>query len=311
MHAPSDPLSDLMSLLSVDTASWARLEAAGVWGLRFPAHALLKFVQVARGGCQIVVEDGDAIALRTGDMLILLNTRGYVIGSEGAADVQDGEALFASFEGTVVTLNGDDTLLCSVHYALASGTLDLLLRLLPRVLVIPAGHPSAGALRRSNDFLLEELQRRGAGSAMMIQHLCGMLLLQTVRAYLGRRRGPRARMAGRAGRCARRPRPGAVACAARTHVHARHAGEGGGVVPLGPRAALPRNGRHAAAELLDLVADAAGSTGAGDRRAAAGESVQEPGLQLGKRVRNGFQADVRRLTRPVRPAVGGQSRAPA
>ena len=180
----SDPLSDIVSLLSLEEVAWSRLEASGAWALRFPATETLKFVKVVKGSCYAVPEDAAPLHLAQDDMLTLLNAEAYVVASDLGVPVWDGPPLFSDPERRVVTLHGDDTVLCSVHYTLASEKLDLLLRLLPQVFLIPAGHPASTGLLRSNELLLQELQEPEAGSDMMIRHLCEMLLLQTVRAFL-------------------------------------------------------------------------------------------------------------------------------
>jgi AraC-like DNA-binding protein len=180
----SDPLSDLVSLLSIEKAAWSRLEASGKWALRFPATAMLKFIKVVKGSCYAFPERGEALSLARDDMLMLLNAEAYVVASDSDVAARDGAPLFADPEQRVVRVNGDDTVLCSVHYTLASEKLDLLVRLLPRFFLISAEHPASTGLRHSNELLLGELREPGAGSARMIGHLCEMLLLQTVRVFL-------------------------------------------------------------------------------------------------------------------------------
>lgn len=184
MVMSSDPLSDIVSLLSIREAAWSRLEASGAWALRFPATAMLKFIKVVKGHCYAVPEDAAPLYLAQNDMLMLLNAKAYVVASDPGVPVQDGLPLFSDPKQRVVTLHGDDTVLCGVHYTLASEKLDLLLQLLPRFYLIPTGHPSSTGLLQSNELLLQELRKPEAGSGMMTQHLCEMLLLQTVRAFL-------------------------------------------------------------------------------------------------------------------------------
>ena len=183
MTKTADPLSEIMCLLSVEEVSWARLEAAGSWALRFPAIRLMKFVRVQQGDCWVIPEGGNPIPLVQDDMLMFLNSPAYVVASAPDVPAVDGMVHFSDHD-PVARLNGNDTVLCSVHYTLASENLDLLLRLLPDFYRIPATHSASIGLRRSNDFLHRELQGGEAGSAMMTHHLCEMLLLQTVRAFL-------------------------------------------------------------------------------------------------------------------------------
>jgi hypothetical protein len=141
MTRSSDPLSDIVSLLSIEQVAWSRLEASGEWALRFPAKTMLKFVKVEKGSCYAVPENAEPISLAQHDMLMLLNAQAYTVASDTGLPVRDGVPLFANPDHPVVTLNGDDRVLCSVHYTLASENLDLLLRLLPKFFLIPAHIP--------------------------------------------------------------------------------------------------------------------------------------------------------------------------
>ena len=50
-----DPLSDVFSLLEIESARCTRFEVGGQWAFRFPAKPALKFVAVLRGACSIVL----------------------------------------------------------------------------------------------------------------------------------------------------------------------------------------------------------------------------------------------------------------
>jgi hypothetical protein len=62
-----DPLSEVFSLLNIRSARCTRLEAGGVWALRFPAKPALKFVAVIRGDCWITLPDVEPARLVGGD----------------------------------------------------------------------------------------------------------------------------------------------------------------------------------------------------------------------------------------------------
>ncbi|MHC1550309.1 AraC family transcriptional regulator [Phyllobacterium sp. K27] len=186
-----DPLSQIISLLSVQKAAWSQLEAGGEWALCFPATALLKFISIKQGQCCIRPDNGPLLSLSEGDMLMLLHAKSYVVASYDGVAAAEGMPLFADPDQPIVRLGSTDTVLCGVHYELDNENLDLLLRVLPRVFVVPRS--DAAALQRSTELLLEELRHARLGKAMMVEQLCKTLLMQTVRAIV---QGPDASLPG-------------------------------------------------------------------------------------------------------------------
>ncbi|MHC1547895.1 AraC family transcriptional regulator [Phyllobacterium sp. K27] len=181
----TDPLSQIISLLSVQKAAWSELKAGGDWALAFPATALLKFISIKQGQCYIRADNGPLLSLSEGDMLMLLHAKSYVVASDDGVAAADGMPLFADPDQPVVSLGGSDTVLCGVHYELDNENLDLLLRVLPRVFVVPKSDPASVELQRSVELLLGELRHSRLGKAMMVEQLCKTLLMETVRAIMG------------------------------------------------------------------------------------------------------------------------------
>lgn len=68
-----DPLSEVISLLDMQSARSTRFEASGAWALRFPAKPALKFAAVLRGGCWLAFPDQRPQRLAAGDTFLLAN----------------------------------------------------------------------------------------------------------------------------------------------------------------------------------------------------------------------------------------------
>lgn len=92
----ADPLSDIICLLSIEQASWARLEASGDWALRFEPTKMMKFVKVERGNCCVVPEGGEPIYLAANDMLMFLNSPAYVVASAPHVPPPDQTSFFSA-----------------------------------------------------------------------------------------------------------------------------------------------------------------------------------------------------------------------
>lgn len=94
-----DPLSDIVSMVTVEAAVTSRLEASGDWGLRFAAVPYAKFGVVHRGECWISAPDHPPVHLAAGDCYLFTAGGGYTMA--GAADtpadtIDDAEARYAA-----------------------------------------------------------------------------------------------------------------------------------------------------------------------------------------------------------------------
>lgn len=77
-----DPLSDVFSLVDIQSARCTRFEVGGQWAFRFPPKPALKFVAVLRGGCWIILPGESPFRLEAGDTFLLANAPDYVIAND-------------------------------------------------------------------------------------------------------------------------------------------------------------------------------------------------------------------------------------
>ena len=62
-----DPLSDILALVQPSTYATGGLSAGGDWGVRFPAHGMIKCYSVVQGECWLAVENvAEPVQLQTG-----------------------------------------------------------------------------------------------------------------------------------------------------------------------------------------------------------------------------------------------------
>lgn len=192
----SDPLSDVLALMEMESVATARLEAGGAWALRFPPKVRIKFNAVLAGQCWITIDGEPPRHLAAGDTFLLCNAPGFVLSDvpwHPGAPVADGAPLFAEAlraQGRVM-YGGAETVLLGGAFRFSSNNAALLLDVLPRFLHFP-GADSASAVLRSTLALLDaELAAGAMGASLVARRLADILLVQALRAHvaLGQGRG--------------------------------------------------------------------------------------------------------------------------
>jgi hypothetical protein len=114
-----DPLSDVLSLLTVEAVLPSRFEAGGDWALAFPAFRHAKFGVVHRGEAWLGAGDADPVRLEAGDCYVLTG-RPYVLGSDPHGEAGDGVAAFrGSPDGIGRAGVGDDVVMTSGQFTFA------------------------------------------------------------------------------------------------------------------------------------------------------------------------------------------------
>lgn len=179
----NDPLSEVFSLLDVESARCTRLAAGGRWALSFPAKPALKFVAVLRGHCWIALPDQAAKLMGQGDTFLLANAPAYVIASDLGMEPEDGVPLFDGPHLDAACHGGDDTVLLGGAFVFQGGNAQLLLGSLPPFIHIPGHEPAAAVLRGTLEVLDAELQARQMGASLVTRRLGDILLVHALRAF--------------------------------------------------------------------------------------------------------------------------------
>jgi AraC-like DNA-binding protein len=178
-----DPLSDIFSLLALESARCTRLEAGGRWALSFPQRQRLKFVAVLEGAAWIALPDGQRQRLAAGDTFLLTNTP-FVVASALDVQPQDGLALFGVAEPNVVRLGGVETIMLGGEFVFDDDNARLMIDALPTFMNIPATQPAAAVLRDTLKILDHEVGNTRMGSSIMAKRLADILLIQALRAFV-------------------------------------------------------------------------------------------------------------------------------
>ena len=180
---PADePLSDVIKAMGAGSARRTRLEAAGHWGLSFPAVDRIKFVAVLRGRCCMVLPRGEVHDLEQGDVCLIGRTS-YVVASDPKTPAMEGLPLFTNPDRDVVRLGGDENVLIGGGVTLSEAGMAFALDALPPFLHIGSSSPSATVMVRTLGLLEMQAEMTAMGGTLVAVKLAEILLVEALRAY--------------------------------------------------------------------------------------------------------------------------------
>jgi AraC-like DNA-binding protein len=187
-RASGDPLLDVLDLLRLERAKPAQLRAGGDWAVAFAPYAHAKFAAVLEGTCWLAGEAlGEPLQLRAGDAYVLANGRPYRLGSAPTGPAERGSAVFARAQDGVAHAGfGTDVSVLGGSLVFASRHARLLLDALPPLIVLRQDDSAAATVRAAVELLAVETRRPGFGSALVVDRLADILLVQALRAVTAR-----------------------------------------------------------------------------------------------------------------------------
>jgi AraC-like DNA-binding protein len=188
-----DPLTDILTGLSIRTASYTRLDATAPWGLHSPGERGINFVLVLRGSAILTVDGREPIALRGGDLFIMLDDTPYrLVDHEDSAMIAcvDVEKLRVNNR---IGIGGGGALTTFVGGAFEIDALAAqpLLKALPALLYLQLDMHRSLAFQSVLEMLALETESPGLGSAAVISRLFELLLVHAIRAYTQLSCGPK------------------------------------------------------------------------------------------------------------------------
>ena len=192
----SDPLSEVLSLLEVQSFLSRRLEASGSWALRFPDYRHMKFGGIIEGSRWLWIEGVTApLRLDAGDFYLLSHGGPYCFASDVNAKPVDGLAFMEAHQEAdgVVRFDGGKgrTVGTGGRFTFNDETSGLLLTSLPPLIHIRGRLPHARALRAALDLITFETEAARPGGAAIGAGLCSIVLVNILRAYLASDERPR------------------------------------------------------------------------------------------------------------------------
>jgi len=180
-----DPLSDVLSLLKLNSYGCGGFDIGGDLCLQFPKHRGIKCYAVVSGHGWLSV-DGvpNPVQLKAGDCFLLPRGRPFRLASDLNLPCVDALTLLASKNGSIGSFNGGgDCFIAGGHFALAGNHDGILLGVLPPIVHLRKESDKA-ALRWSIERMMEELREPQPGGLLIAQHLAHMMLVQALRLHL-------------------------------------------------------------------------------------------------------------------------------
>lgn len=189
-----DPLSDVLSMLTVSSTLSSRFEARGRWAFCYPHYdSHIKLGGVLAGRLLLDVEGTSApVALEAGDFYLLTNGQPFTASSNPPGPVQDGLQVSRDFRGPDGVLrydgqgaeDGSLVTMVSGRFTLAGEAGELLLRHLPPLIHLHASDPGARPLVGLLDLLRWETAEMRPGASMARTNLAALVLVQALRVHL-------------------------------------------------------------------------------------------------------------------------------
>ncbi|MBM9507949.1 AraC family transcriptional regulator [Actinacidiphila acididurans] len=179
----TDPLADLVDLIRPRAVFWKGMEAAGTWGIGFPATTDVNFAMVAQGRC-CLTGFGPVLELAEGDFLLMCGPPAFALASAPGVPPADGEALLAASPDYQVRLGSgaaDPVRLVGGHFILETANADLLMGLLPRLSHLRGTDSGAGRIGRLLDLVGDEAAADRPGSSLVMPRLVEVVLVEALR----------------------------------------------------------------------------------------------------------------------------------
>ncbi|MDB5653216.1 MAG: AraC family transcriptional regulator [Tardiphaga sp.] len=183
-----DPLSDILSLLRVENVLSTRLELVGDWALRFPSYRHIVFGGVLEGSHWICVEGAEPFKVNHGDCVLLTSGKPFRLASNPNTNAEDSDDFSQRYRGAdnIVRFGnvGDRTVLAGSTFTFDDDNSDILLRLLPPVVRVPASSVNAGPMLTILGLLGYETEVSRPGSLAVAASLANIILVKILRVHL-------------------------------------------------------------------------------------------------------------------------------
>lgn len=184
-----DPLSDVLSLLKVDSVLSARFEGYGSWAMHFPAYRHIKFGAVVEGAFWLWCEGTVAPSkFERGDFYLLTNGSPYCTASDLTEKPKDGRQIFDANKGADrVVRYGQGTekvVVTGGRFTFDDDVSHLLLSQLPPLIHLPATSPYSTSLKAVLGLLADETETIRPGDAISATSIANLVLVHTLRAHV-------------------------------------------------------------------------------------------------------------------------------
>lgn len=181
-----DPLSDVLSLLKLQTYMSGGFDAGGAWSIAFGQHEGIKFYAAISGECWLSV-DGvpDAVRVKAGDCFLLPRGRAFRVASDLTLAPADALTSFPAVreDGIARYNGGGDFFSVGGYFALTGDHANVLLGMLPPIVYI-RNESDKAELRWCVERMRQEVREPQPGGFLVAQQLATMMLVQALRLHL-------------------------------------------------------------------------------------------------------------------------------
>lgn len=186
----ADPLSDVIALLQPGTVFSKGISGAGSWAVRYEDFGHPSFCAVLEGGCRLMVDGHEPIALQAGDFVLMPATPGFTMtGAEPAEPRLMDPAAPLPPGGELRHGDPDappEVRLLGGYFVFASPDAALIVSLLPQLVHLRGQQRLATLVQ----LVAEESSGQRAGRDLVLDRLAEVLLIEALRASAGAAAAP-------------------------------------------------------------------------------------------------------------------------
>ncbi|WP_299769479.1 AraC family transcriptional regulator [uncultured Tateyamaria sp.] len=191
-----DPLSDILTRLTLKGTLYFRTSFTPPWGVAVPTHEkVARFHFAHRGDCRVRIKpSGTTVSLAQGDLIIIPHGAAHDLfsGRHDKDTVLPLETVLESsgYSGEGVLVYGGveddrDTQLICGHFSLADHATHMLLNQLPDYILIPNYGESAGRwMETSLRLIADETGQDKLGSDLIAQKISEVIFAQALRTFI-------------------------------------------------------------------------------------------------------------------------------
>ena len=185
-----DALSRILEVVHVSGSLFSRAELGAPWGVHSRAMPDAIFHVVVRGAGYLTLDTDDVpVPFRAGDLLVLTRGDAHTVSDQPESQVVAIEGLeYEAGEDGLGRIRVDGggpltSLLCGT-FTLAGEARDHVVPLLPPLLHVQGGSPTAAWLDQTLRVMADEVESGRPGSATVVARLADILFVQVLRAWL-------------------------------------------------------------------------------------------------------------------------------
>ncbi|WP_181700875.1 AraC family transcriptional regulator [Chthonobacter albigriseus] len=179
-----EPLTAIITLLRPQVVRPKLIAAAGPWAVRYPRVDVAGYGLVLAGSCHLIPDGSPPVVLSAGDFVLMPPAPGFVMTSDPSVEPIDGDP-DPSGRLTEVRHGGRDSApdfeMLGGYFRFESANLSLLADLLPSLVHVRAGDPTAKRLSATIDLTTEEALSGRPGRDLILERLIEVMLIEALR----------------------------------------------------------------------------------------------------------------------------------